>query len=84
MKKVLQWVKSMLSDECGAISSKRVVGVLGSLCLFTALFIADNNVSPVLVQTVGVLCGAALGLTSLDKWAKSKANEQGTSDKESS
>ncbi len=84
MNKVLRWVKSMLSDECGAISSKRFVGVAGSLCLFVALFIADSNVSSALVQTVGVLCGAALGLTSVDKWAKNKANEQGTSNKEPS
>ena len=76
MNKILQWIKSMLSDECGSTSSKRVVGVLGSLCLFTALFIADNNVSSVLVETVGILCGAALGLTSLDKWTKKKTEDK--------
>lgn len=69
MKKTLIWLNEMLSDERGAVSSKRVIGVTGSLCLFIALFVPQNSdISSTLVQTVGLLSAAALGLTSLDKW----------------
>jgi hypothetical protein len=72
MKNILSFFKSMLSEAEGVISSKRVIGFLGFLCLavtmimnsFTGVSIAPSSdlVSAVEFITIGALFG-----TSLDK-----------------
>ena len=72
MKSLISFFKSMLSEAEGVISSKRVIGFLGFLCLavtmimnsFTDVSVAPSKdlVSAVEFITIGVLFG-----TSLDK-----------------
>lgn len=80
MKKLLGFIKSMLTDERGSVSSKRVVGFMCSLTLcFTlsySLFAKTNNtISPTLIESVALLAFGCLGLTSLDKFTFSKKSE---------
>ena len=68
MKKLLNGIKSLLSDERGAISSKRVVGIICALFLCLTLYKNScDSVSTPLVESVAALSAACLGLTSLDK-----------------
>lgn len=72
MKKILAGIKSLLSDERGAISSKRVVGITCSIFLCVTLYhnsFTEENIAPSapLVESVAALSAACLGLTSLDK-----------------
>ena len=72
MKKLLSGVKSLLSDERGSVSSKRVVGIVCSLFLCITLYqnsFSEEHIAPStpLVQSVAALAAACLGLTSLDK-----------------
>jgi hypothetical protein len=72
MKKLLSGVKSLLADERGAVSSKRVVGIICALFLCITLYqnsFSDEHIAPStpLVESVAALAAACLGLTSLDK-----------------
>ena len=72
MKKLLSGIKSLLSDERGAISSKRVVGIMCAIFLCITLYqnnFTDEHTAPSapLVESVATLSAACLGLTSLDK-----------------
>lgn len=83
MKKLLGFFKSMLSDEKGSVSSKRVVGIMCSITLcFTlsySLFTKTNNtISPTLIESVALLAFGCLGLTSLDKFTFGKRSEDKT------
>jgi len=69
---LLSAIKSLLSDERGSISSKRVVGIMCSIFLCVTLYqnsFSDEHVAPSapLVESVAALAAACLGLTSLDK-----------------
>lgn len=70
----MNWINKLLS-EGDAVSSKRAIGILGSLVLLTMLVI--NSFSPTtvgpsdgLVNAVLVLTLGCFGFTSLDKFAK--------------
>lgn len=80
-KKPKTWLKSMLTDERGDISSKRFIGLLSSLTLLACLVITivtNGEYSPndILVESVALLAFGTLGLTSIDKfgWRKNKNN----------
>ena len=69
-----QWIKNLLSDG-DAVSSKRLIGLLGALTLLVMLVI--NSFSPQtigpsdgLVNAVLVLTLGCFGFTSLDKFAR--------------
>ena len=72
MKKLLSGVKSLLADERGAVSSKRLVGIICALFLCVTLYensFSEQHIAPSapLVESVAALAAACLGLTSLDK-----------------
>jgi hypothetical protein len=72
MKKILAGLKSLLSDERGALSSKRVVGIMCAIFLCITLYsnsFSEEHIAPSapLVESVAALAAACLGLTSLDK-----------------
>lgn len=69
MKRLLE----VFTGDKGQISSKRVIGVIGALILFTSLIISTrlelhpNKELVEAVEWVVILC---LGFTSIDKFAK--------------
>jgi hypothetical protein len=69
MKRLLE----VFTGDKGEISSKRVIGVIGALILFTSLIISTrlelhpNKELVEAVEWVVILC---LGFTSIDKFAK--------------
>lgn len=71
-----QFLKSMLSDERGSISSKRFIGLLCSICLcfvmiMSALSKRAITLPDVIVESVTALAFGCLGLSSVDKiWGK--------------
>jgi hypothetical protein len=72
LKSFLWVLKSLISDERGAISSKRCVGIMCAIFLCISLYhnsFCDGGHKPsaTLVQSVAILAGACLGMTSLDK-----------------
>ena len=87
MKRILSGVKSLLSDERGSISSKRVVGIICSIFLCVTLYensFSEEHIAPStpLVQSVAALSAACLGLTSLDKIFGKKQGEEPETPKE--
>ena len=76
--------KSMLQDEKGATSSKRVCGVLCTVVLCATLFanqFTPEHIAPssVLVECVTALAFGCLGLSTIDKFSLKKdqpSNEQ--------
>ena len=70
----MTWIKNLLS-ESDAVSSKRLIGILGALVLLVMLVV--NSFSPTtigpsdgLVNAVLVLTLGCFGFTSLDKFAR--------------
>jgi len=69
------WIKNLLSDERGSISTKRVIALLSALFLcitlmansFSHLEIAPSDK---LVDAVMVIYIAAMGTTTIDKFSK--------------
>jgi len=79
MNKVFSFFKSMLSEAEGVISSKRVIGFLGFLCLAVTMIMnsfTDINIAPSsdLVEAVEFITIGALFGTSLDKIMGKKSN----------
>lgn len=75
-----QIMKGLINDESGSASSKRVAGLICIVFLNITLIAnsfshGDIKPSDVLVQTIGMLAFACLGLTSIDKYTKSKNNK---------
>jgi hypothetical protein len=75
------FMKSMLTDESGQVSSKRVSGMLCVVALVISLVAntfthGDIKPSDALVDTVGLFAFGALGLTSIDKYTKNRNKEQ--------
>jgi hypothetical protein len=69
MKKFLE----IFTGDKGEISSKRVVGVIGALILFTSLVISTRielHPSKELVEAVEWVVILCLGFTSIDKFSK--------------
>lgn len=76
-----KFIKSLLSDERGSISSKRIVGLLCSFTLCLTLYhnsFSDVSIAPseILVESVALLTFGCLGLTSLDKFTFSKDKKE--------
>jgi hypothetical protein len=71
-----EFIKSMLSDERGSISSKRFVGLLCSICLCFVMIVSaftKRTITPpnVIVESITALAFGCLGLSSVDKiWGK--------------
>jgi hypothetical protein len=59
-----EFIISMLKDEQGNISSKRIVGVIGALSLICIMIIYHNEN---LISNVLILVLSCLGLSSVDK-----------------
>ena len=80
---ILNGIKSLLSDERGTISSKRLVGILCSIFLCITLYensFSDEHIVPStpLVQSVAALAFGCLGLSSIDKFTFNKKEETKT------
>lgn len=85
MKKITGFIKSMLSNEKGAVSSKRVCGFLCTLMLcavlFSNQFMSEHKPSDTLVECITALAFGCLGLTSFDKFSNRK-NSNDTNNQE--
>lgn len=73
MEKKVNWFNSLLRDERGDISSKRVVGILSSLVIFTiairlAFTIENDTVPDSLINALATIACIGLGLTTFDKY----------------
>ena len=79
MKQCNKFIKSMLSN--GEISVKRVIGLVGFICLIVIMFVNalySKSVAPaeVLVNAIEYIVIAALFGTSIEKFSKKQDNEQ--------
>jgi len=77
MKKIIAWITGLLKDEKGTPSSKRFIGILAGVTLCAALIInlyTSFPVEPTLVNAVAAICIGGLGLASVDKFTKMKAD----------
>ncbi len=77
MKKLLSFIKGVVSDERGEVSSKRVCGIICTLILCATLFanqFTDEHIKPsdTLVDCVTALAFGCFGLTSIDKFTNIK------------
>lgn len=77
MKKVIKFLSSIIADERGNGSSKRVVGILCALSLCLTMYhnsFSEEHIAPsaVLVDAVALLAFGCLGLTSVDKFTLKK------------
>jgi len=73
-KNITNWVKDMFSDEEGAASSKRFVGIISAFVLWVALLISvftkkEYVVDSFLAEIVALLAFGSLGLSSFDKFS---------------
>jgi len=80
IKKVIKFISSIISDEKGNGSSKRVVGILCALSLCLTMYhnsFSEEHIAPsaVLVDAVALLAFGCLGLTSVDKFSLKKKEE---------
>lgn len=85
MKKLLSAIREMLSDESNRLSSKRIVGIICAVTLCITLYqnsFSEEHIAPsaILVQTVGAVTFGCLGLSSVDKFIKTKKQEPKTED----
>lgn len=68
-------IKSMISDERGSTSHKRVIATIGALCLFTGFFL-PITVNEHLADLICGIVGVGMGFTTWDKFSvKKKDNE---------
>ncbi len=77
MKKIINWLSGLMKDEKGTPSSKRFIVILAGITLCAALFInlyTEYPVEPTLVNAVAAICIGGLGLASVDKFTKMKAD----------
>ena len=85
IKKAIKFLSSIISDENGNGSSKRVVGILCALSLCLTMYhnsFSEEHIAPsaVLVDAVALLAFGCLGLTSVDKFSLKK--EEGKQNEE--
>jgi len=81
MKKMVSWLSSMMKDEKGNPSSKRIMGVLCTITLCVTMYqnaFSDEHIAPsaALVNAVAALAFGALGLTSIDKFSKKNEGDK--------
>ena len=68
-------IKSILSDERGSISHKRIVVTIGAICLFVAMFLG-TAINEHVAELVAGIVGVGMGFTTWDKFSiKKKDNE---------
>jgi hypothetical protein len=77
MEKFISWVSKLFKDEKGNPSSKRFVGIMCSVMLCVTMYhnsfsTVDIAPAPYLVDAVALLAFSSLGLSSIDKYTKSK------------
>ena len=77
------FIKSMLSDESGNVSSKRFVGIIAGLSLCITMYVnsySHGDIEPAdsLVNAVAMLSFGCLGLASVDKVFGKKLNNDKT------
>ena len=77
---LMNGIKSLLSDERGSISSKRLVGIMCAIFLCVTLYensFSDEHIVPStpLVESVALLAFGCLGLSSIDKFTFKKKEE---------
>jgi hypothetical protein len=70
-----EFIKSMLTDERGSTSHKRVIVTLGALSLFIA-FLAEMAVDPHLADIIGLIVAAGMGFTTWDKYSNKKKTDE--------
>jgi hypothetical protein len=83
MTKLKNFMKSMLSDESGNVSSKRFIGIVAGLSLCITLYVnsyshGDIKPSDTLVDAVAMLSFGCLGLASIDKVFGKRSNNKST------
>ena len=71
------FIKQILADETGTISSKRVCGIICTIMLCSTLFanqFTPEHIKPsdTLVECVTALAFGCLGLTTIDKFSTRK------------
>lgn len=65
---MLSWFRRVLQDERSEPSSKRVIAMLGSLCLFISLMFGLNP-SPGVITGVVTVISVCLGAATADKFS---------------
>jgi phosphate/sulfate permease len=73
----MKFFKSLLADENGAMSSKRLIALICTLALCTLLFITSmygKAVSPseTIIESITFICCVAMGATTADKFSLKK------------
>lgn len=71
---VKDFIKSMLTDERGSTSHKRVIVTLGALCLFVGLFVPQINIH--VAELVAGIVAVGMGFTTWDKFSVKKKNDE--------
>jgi hypothetical protein len=71
------FIKQILADESGVVSSKRVCGIICTIMLCSTLFanqFTPEHIKPsdTLVECVTALAFGCLGLTTIDKFSTKK------------
>jgi hypothetical protein len=71
-------IKGLFTDEHGVVSSKRFVGIMCSTMLCVTMYhnsftTVDVAPAPYLVDAVALLAFGCLGLSSVDKFTKTKS-----------
>jgi len=68
-------IKSMLADERGSTSHKRVIATVGALCLFVGFFV-PIKINEHLADLIASIVAVGMGFTTWDKFSlKKKDNE---------
>lgn len=80
MKKIKSAIREIFSDDSNRLSSKRVVGVMCAIILCITLLhnsFSSEHIAPStnLVQVVGAVIFGCLGLSSVDKFIKTKEKD---------
>ena len=70
----MKWLANLLSDERGSVSTKRVIALLTALFICITLLansFTHQEIAPSdkLVDAVMVICIAAMGTTTIDKFS---------------
>jgi uncharacterized membrane protein YvbJ len=71
----MKWLANLLSDERGSVSTKRVIALLSALFVCITLLansFTHQEIAPSdkLVDAVMVICIAAMGTTTIDKFSQ--------------
>jgi uncharacterized membrane protein YvbJ len=71
----MKWLANLLSDERGSVSTKRVIALLSALFICITLLtnsFTHQEIAPSdkLVDAVMVICIAAMGTTTIDKFSQ--------------